>query len=306
MTEQTNHQVLDVSIIICTYNRLEQLKRCVSSMTKLDIPEQISYEIIIVDNASTDGTGTYLQKISNEANFVCLYESKQGQSNAINCGLEKSRGQLIIFTDDDVCADKDWLTAYWQAHSQSEQYDWFGGRVSPDWNLTPCPKWYAHEIKNVLDGSIGMHDIDQVSRAYEQTDKLPIGASMAVTRAVFDKVGFFRADLGPMGNMRGGSGDTDYINRAKQAGFKGLFVASALANHYVDKSRLSIKGFYQYGKAKGINAKRYSPTDYQFSLAKVIGQIVRGCFQVIKGRFDRARVCALNVGFHIGVYSESK
>jgi len=101
----------DISIVICTYNRSALLKKALDSVLNINTRPEISYEVIVIDNNSTDDTQSVVK--SNEPKFdgrlKCFIELNKGLSNARNRGIKESEGGIIVFTDDDVKVDRDWI-----------------------------------------------------------------------------------------------------------------------------------------------------------------------------------------------------
>lgn len=95
------------SVVICTYNRLEYLKKCIASLLKLNFSE---HEIIIVNDGSTDGTKTYLESLQNSRIKTVHHETNKGLSLSRNTGIKNASGDIIAFTDDDCEVDQNWLT----------------------------------------------------------------------------------------------------------------------------------------------------------------------------------------------------
>jgi len=299
---------MDISLIVCTYNRAERLKRCLASIANLDFKDrsgaslQLQTEVLIVDNASTDNTREVVDSSTGITNLKYLFEATQGKSYALNLALKESKGRVLIFTDDDIQLDPKAVMAFWAAYqTHKDQFAWFGGRVSLDWKSTEKPNWLSDDIRSVLDGALGIHDLGETSRAYSADDKHPIGALLMMTSEMADKAGEFRTDLGPSGGARGASDDTEYLIRAQSQNFQGHYVGEAQGLHYVEPSRLTLKGFYTYGYAKGANAVRAKLSEVgSFSWRRVLNQAARGLWQLIKGRSDNLRVCLLNIGFEFG------
>ena len=101
---------ITVSIIICSFNRAEHLRLTLASMADVCIPETMKAELIVVDNASTDDTAQVVKECNlADVNVRYIYESRQGQCYARNTGLAEARGQIILFTDDDVRFPLHWL-----------------------------------------------------------------------------------------------------------------------------------------------------------------------------------------------------
>lgn len=97
------------SIIVCTFNRLAYLKKCINSLLAIDFPE---YEILIINDGSTDGTKSFLDTLSEKRITVIHNKINKGLSLSRNIGIENSSSQLLVFTDDDCEVDKNWLTEF--------------------------------------------------------------------------------------------------------------------------------------------------------------------------------------------------
>jgi len=95
------------SIVVCTYNRLDYLKKCITSLLKIDFPQ---YEIIIINDGSTDDTQNFLDNLKNEKIKVIHNQHNQGLSASRNTGIKNTNFDIIAFTDDDCEVDKNWLT----------------------------------------------------------------------------------------------------------------------------------------------------------------------------------------------------
>src|SRR5574340_52790 len=101
---------MKASVIICTYNRADLLKESILSVQNQDFPSD-QYEIIVVDNNSADDTKDVVTETAKDSpvRIIYVFEGKQGLSHARNTGINNSDGEIIVFTDDDVEAEKSWL-----------------------------------------------------------------------------------------------------------------------------------------------------------------------------------------------------
>ena len=97
---------MNISVIIPTYNRLESLKKCLCSLLKTDRDD---FEIIIVNDASTDGTKEYLNNLNNPKIKTIHHTENKGVSQSRNDGIKLSQSDIIAFTDDDCEAQDKWL-----------------------------------------------------------------------------------------------------------------------------------------------------------------------------------------------------
>lgn len=92
---------MDVSIIVPTYNKLSRLKLSISSFENQTYPSD-KFEVIVIDDGSSDGTGEYLKSVDTPFELKCCYQENAGRSAARNKGIELAKNQLLIFTDDDL------------------------------------------------------------------------------------------------------------------------------------------------------------------------------------------------------------
>ena len=99
-----------MSVIICTYNRCESLRQILQCLLFQDF-DKFKYEIIVVDNNSTDNTREIVTEMSKSSavSIKYIFENRQGLCYARNTGIQYARGEIIAFTDDDVLLDKYFL-----------------------------------------------------------------------------------------------------------------------------------------------------------------------------------------------------
>src|SRR5262249_33788069 len=124
----------------CTYNRGESLAQSLASLVVSKVPDDVDWEVLIVDNNSTDRTREIVHDFcARHRRFRYLYEPRQGKSHAANLGIAEARGDVIAFIDDDVTVDVGWLHNLTAAlHAGS----WAGaaGRILPQGGFAP-PRW---------------------------------------------------------------------------------------------------------------------------------------------------------------------
>ncbi len=289
------------SIIICTFNRAESLSctlRTLVEQTRTDLDD---LEILVVDNNSNDNTGAVVQGYTERLPIRYCCETTQGLSYARNRGVSESRGDTLIFTDDDVLLDRGWLAAYLRAIEAFPQAGFFGGRILPDWTDHPRPSWLKDEQMPLLSGVLVCHDLGENSRLYVAEDDTPFGASFAVRRALFAELGAFRTDLGVKGHSRGRGEDTEFLNRARTRGEPGVYVGEALCRHRVEPERLKLSSFFRYGVESGIAHKKITNSDARGSLFRAAFFVARGLRQLALGRGDRFRQCIINAGIQSGL-----
>lgn len=121
-----------LSLVICTRNRLNKLRRCVDAL--FSVITKHDWEVVFVDNGSSDGTSEYLESISQQRLNSCLYvktvlEPKQGLSFARNTGWHSAIGEIIAFTDDDCYVSKDYVNSVIQVFDEDPNIGFLGGRI---------------------------------------------------------------------------------------------------------------------------------------------------------------------------------
>jgi len=292
---------VEISVVVCTYNRCSFLQRFLYSFNNLNVIDEIPWELIIVDNNSCDDTRAFVTRRQDYCtNLRYLFEGRQGKGYALNTGIDNARGNVIIFTDDDVALCDDWLLEYNKAFKNQPQYHWFGGVVRPQWSNGE-PRWLSDSPnRDYFKGYFVWYEIAPESRPYEPRDTLPYGASMAIRKNVFKEVGKFREDIGVRGKIRGAGMDIDMIGRAQKHGFNGYYVNTAVCLHYVDERRLRIGSFYTYGVGRGVNHHKIEEVKKSGSIVRAIGQLIRGIVQLIRGRGDNFRITIINAGMESG------
>src|SRR5579863_10079992 len=101
---------MDISVILCTYNRCDDLTQALAGLAASRMPQSVDWEVLVVDNNSKDRTRSVVEEFSSVyPRFRYLFEGQQGLSNARNAGIAAARGRVLAFTDDDVIIDPGWL-----------------------------------------------------------------------------------------------------------------------------------------------------------------------------------------------------
>ena len=250
---------MKVSIIICTYNRLESLKDTLQAIKKMNCDKVNEWEVVVVDNNSSDGTGEAIRDLAREwPRLKYVFEPKQGLSYARNRGIEEAQGELILFTDDDVLPEPDWMQNVIDGMKRHGAHA-CGGYVAPIWEVTP-PVWLTERFHGFLAIRTDRTDDYQIS----DPKQAPFGANMAVAKKVFSDVGLFDTRRGRKGKVLASGEDGELFERILAAGYKVWFLGSARVHHKVESFRLT-KSYirrwrYQTSRnlalAKGVDGRR--------------------------------------------------
>ncbi len=121
---------MDISVIICTFNRSSHLRNVLKSLSEQVVDEKLIWEIVVVDNNSKDDTFEVIKSFHNSSYIPVRYvkEQKQGLSHARNRGIQESLGKYVAFTDDDAVVDKRWVSSLYETF-QKYKCDCVGGKI---------------------------------------------------------------------------------------------------------------------------------------------------------------------------------
>jgi glycosyltransferase involved in cell wall biosynthesis len=220
---------MDLTIIICTYNRAESLRLTLQSLREARIPAGVTWELLLVDNNSTDSTARVCEEFAGVLPIRYLREERQGLAFARNLGVKEAGGAIILFTDDDVDVSPEWIAELWSAANSHPETVFFGGRIEPRWESSP-PQWMIRHSGDLLAGITIDFSLGDKEVAMER-EKPFIGANMAFRREAMVEMGSFRDDLGMSGRSLGAHEETEYMRRLLRAGYQGLYVPGMLIHH---------------------------------------------------------------------------
>jgi glycosyltransferase involved in cell wall biosynthesis len=225
----------DVSVVISTYNRCRLLARALESLLHQE-SEGVSYEILVVDNNSTDETRDITLRAIGQhpEKSRYIFEPKQGLSYARNAGIASARAEIIAFTDDDVCVASNWVSRIKAGFAAEPGADFLGGKVLPHWSGI-APAWLTREQWAPL----ALLDYgDQPFYVDAGRPLCLIGANCAFRRRAFEQVGLFRADFQRVKNGVGSLEDHELLLRLWQAGRKGVYLPDLMVTAEVEPNRL--------------------------------------------------------------------
>lgn len=246
---QAAQSAMKVTVILCTYNRCDSLSTALESVAFSNVPAPLQWEVLIVDNNSSDNTrsvvATFIEKFP--ARFRYLFEPRQGKSHALNAGLRATDSDVLAFMDDDVEVDQSWLRNLTSIFSDPT---WCGGggRILPEAGFTP-PRWLETSARYAL-APLAIFDLGPTAR---ELDEPPFGTNMAYRKTVFATYGGFRTDLGPQPGSEIRSEDTEFGSRLLAAGERLWYAPAAVVFHPVARERLRQAYFLRwwFDKARG-------------------------------------------------------
>ena len=187
---------VEVSVVIPTFRRPTGIGACLRSVLAQRC--EWSFEVLVVDNNSGDGTADDVMSVAaRDSRVRYLLERQQGVAFARNCGISAARAPLIAFIDDDVEAAEDWLTTIVRTFHAHAEVDFVGGRVLPLWP-DKQPEWLSPR-KNWSPLGVIDHGERELTIGAERPWPLSSG-NMAVRRRVFETLGSFAPDFQRVGS----------------------------------------------------------------------------------------------------------
>ena len=233
---------MHVSIAICTHNRADLLQATLERLCRLDQPDHATWDLLVVDNASTDRTPEVLAGFRDKLPLQNVHEPRNGLSHARNCALRHVTGDYILWTDDDVQVDTRWLASFVEGARRFSHATIFGGPVEPWFPSTP-----DRELMEVFPAlRLGFCGVDHERPAGEIGGELNInGANMAFHRqrtAAFQ----FNPAFGPSATRVIVGDERDFIGRCRAAGASVVWLPDMKVRHYVMPERMQLGYLLRY------------------------------------------------------------
>jgi glycosyltransferase involved in cell wall biosynthesis len=233
---------MDVSLIICTRDRCQQLARCLEAVRRIAFARP--WELIIVDNGSIDQTASIVEHYISISNLPARYilEPNPGKSNALNTAIYVAGGDLLAFTDDDCYPASDFLTSMWNVF-EDPSVDYMVGRVmlhdptdhpiAVNESMTPV----TYRGRSFLSGGSGFFG----------------GANLGFRRHVLVSIGGFDPIFGP-GSRFTYAEDLDVVARASAMGCEGRYCPDVVVRHHHQRKKSDAPAVW---KACGIGMGAY-------------------------------------------------
>lgn len=243
---------MKASVVISTYSveRFNDVLECITSLSKQTL---LPYEIILALDPDEKLRDFYASRIPSHVKIVISEE--KGLSNARNAGVRRALGDVVAFIDDDAFADKEWLRNLVKNYDDSNVLG-VGGFIKPIWESRRLG-WFPEELDWVVGCSYkGLPE----HKSYVRN---PIGCNMSFRKEVFERVGYFKSNIGRVGKKLVGSEEAEFSIRLlrKFPKSKIIYDPSSIVYHKVPNSRASFRylmkrSFYEgFSKALITNYK---------------------------------------------------
>ena len=239
----------DVSVVIPTYNRCEQLPGAIESLIAQD-SDRVRYEVIVVDNNSTDRTRQVVESFCNaDVPVRYVFDRRPGASFARNAGITEANAPIVAFIDDDIRVHPSWMTTLKEKFDAHPEIGFIGGKVLPSWNVTP-PHWLT--TRHWMPLGLQDHGNDELVLEPVRVTGL-ISANLAVRRTLLEQVGMFSPKLQLVKGDIGGMEDHELVERMWRAGIIGMYVPQLISETPVDRERTRKKYHRRWHKGHGRN-----------------------------------------------------
>lgn len=239
---------MDLTVAICTYKRFDLFKQTLESLRDCE-PIDAAWELIIVDNEGNEEVrdlvvamaDEYKRTTSESIDVHYRHETNLGHSHARNNAIHAAKAPVILFTDDDVTFDPQWLANMWSAIASHDNVDIWGGRIEPVWDMER-PTWFNTDRCPSLGDTIVRYQLDDVSREWDGSrDGSFVGANLALRIATLHRVGLFDTSVGHAGDKRTGGDDSLMMRTLVSQGGHAFYVADAIVHHPVPRERITRK-----------------------------------------------------------------
>lgn len=299
MPKPTNETL--VSVVICTLNRSHLLRKCLESLVNQNVVGKL-YEMIIVDNGSSDDTGAVVKEVTNQhEHFHYVLEERLGLSHARNRGWKEASGQYVAYIDDDAVACPDWISEIIDFIRRHPDVGIFGGPYDAFF-ISSRPAWFPPEY--------GVLYLGEQERCINKGSEWIAGSNMVIKKELFYQYGGFDEKLGMIGSKAVYGEEVNLFLFMYDKGIQIFYVPSIRVAHLVAEYKMSLKWLLLSGYSVG---RRYELTfdvnkSFIFhivSIVKEIGGAIHLMLRPVKMPFKRRLYYSLyNLFFEFGALVE--
>ncbi|CAK8716850.1 Glycosyltransferase, GT2 family [Candidatus Electrothrix aarhusensis] len=293
---------VQLSVIVCTYNRSSLLKDCLDTLVEQNA-DSLLYEVVIVDNNSTDNTvevaGHFIKSYSN---IRLVLEKKQGLGHARNRGWHEAKGKYVAYIDDDARARNDWIHEMHQFTMRHPEIQAFGGPYFP-FSFVEIPDW--------MPDGFGKNFLGEIERPIQEDREWISGSNMVFSRKLLEKMCGFRTDIGMSGARISYGEETFLFRKIVETDEKIFYVPKMKVDHLVAEYKMRVwwllKSSYSMGRCNSRKFITRRPVrghirDFKRSFVEAIQYMLRGLGSGVKATFLTA---FRPVFFQAGALAES-
>ncbi len=239
---------MKASVIIPTCNRAAQLERTLQSVLTIDFDPQ-QYEVIVVDNGSTDRTPQIIEEAAQRhpsRNLRSVYDAVPGLLTGRHRGAAEAKSDILVFVDDDIAASPNWLSAIVGAFTRYPHIALVGGKCLPNYEKEP-PAWVTSFWKEAPGGGRYMGELSlcDLGDIPKEIDPMFVwGLNFSIRKQSLYELGGFHPDnIAPQFQHFQGDGETGISLAMKARGMKAFYHPEALVYHEVPADRMTVGYF---------------------------------------------------------------
>ncbi len=240
---------MKVTVGICTWNRAKLLDLSLGRMISMRVPDGVTWELLVVNNNSTDDTARVLASYEDRLPLRTFFEAAPGKSNALNRAVGEAQGDLIIWTDDDVLVDSGWLAAHAAAADRWPGAAFFGGPIEPWFDGEP-PAW-LRQVYPKVEVAFATRDLGKEPHLLTGDGPLPFGANLAIRTAVQRRY-LYDHNLGPRPGSELRGEEIAVLRTMVGEGLEGRWVPDARVKHFVPRERQTMLYLRRYFHGHGL------------------------------------------------------
>jgi glucosyl-dolichyl phosphate glucuronosyltransferase len=254
-----------ITVAVCTWNRSQRLDRTLNAMRFLRIPKDVTIEILVVNNNCTDDTDRVIEQYASLLPVRRVFERELGISRARNASIAEARGELIVWTDDDVVVHPDWIAEYARAAREWPETSFFGGTIEPLFEGSP-PQWVTRHGRK-LSGPFGYCHYGDDRRPFD-SHEFPFAGNMAIRSGSIQGQAFSTL-VGRVGPRLIHGEETDLLLRMRRDGHLGIWVPGASIKHVIPPGRQSLLYLWKWTVGFGRTVARIHSRDSQDMLVSL-------------------------------------
>jgi glycosyltransferase involved in cell wall biosynthesis len=222
-----------ITVMIATYNGERTLETVLNAYCKLEM-QKARWKLVLIDNGSDDNTKAVVLKFKNLLPLKYLFEPRRGKNAALNTGLSEIEGDLVVFADDDIIPQPDWLNQLEMAADTQPSYSMFGGAILPEWESLP-EEWLLSWVPLRLTYGI----LDDLSGNGPIEYNLVFGGNMALRSQIFDMGYRFNESIGPNGTSYAQGSEAQLCKRLHKDGFRAWHCKRAIVRHMIEATHMT-------------------------------------------------------------------
>lgn len=231
----------DISAVICSYNRYDCLPDAIDSLDRQNLARE-SYEILVIDNSPDhEYSSSFARRYAEHPNLTWIIEHTPGLSNARNAAIQRARGRIIAYMDDDALADVNWLGGIFSAFAMfGDRTAVVGGKVEPIWESTR-PAWLHDDYLRHL----SLVDLKGSMPRVLGTAESLAGTNIAFRTDRLKETGGFSTDLGRKGGSHAllSNEENEVCRILRRSGHSVVYAPDAVVGHRIGAARLTQEWF---------------------------------------------------------------